>query len=50
MHSALLRTRQNNRYAELCIMVTSIRNYMPGKEVFKEHPEWFALKHDGKPR
>src|SRR5436190_3610278 len=26
----------------------SIRGYMPGKEVFKEHPDWFALTHDGK--
>jgi hypothetical protein len=26
----------------------SIRNYIPGKEEFKAHPEWFALTRDGK--
>ncbi|HMC27784.1 MAG TPA: DUF4838 domain-containing protein [Verrucomicrobiae bacterium] len=26
---------------------SSIRGYMPGKEVFKAHPDWFALKRDG---
>ena len=25
----------------------SIRNYLPGKEEFKAHPEWFALRRDG---
>jgi len=26
----------------------SVRGYMPGKEVFKAHPDWFALQRDGK--
>ncbi len=26
---------------------SSIRDYLPGKEVFKQHPEWFALRRDG---
>jgi hypothetical protein len=26
---------------------SSIRGYMPGKEDFKAHPEWFALQRDG---
>ena len=26
---------------------SSIRGYMPGKEVFKAHPDWFALQRDG---
>jgi hypothetical protein len=26
---------------------SSIREYMPNKEVFKAHPDWFALKRDG---
>jgi hypothetical protein len=27
---------------------SSIRNYIPGKEDFKAHPDWFALQRDGK--
>jgi len=26
---------------------SSIRGYLPGKEEFKAHPEWFALRRDG---
>jgi len=27
---------------------SSIRNYVPGKDEFKQHPDWFALQRDGK--